>query len=83
VAKKQTRRSISLKAQSYARLEDLANAVGLPVSALVEDIVAAVCESNGIAEVSREDGLLRLKNRNRKNTHPECAADFHSGIFTF
>lgn len=73
-----TRRSISVKGTTYARLEKGGTQLGRSVSGLVEDAVAAFLDGLGVPEVTREE-VAKHKPRERDAADDDIA----SGIFTF
>lgn len=60
MARKQTRRSISVRAEVYATLDKACSDNGSSVSAFVEDAVRAKLAAMGVAMVSREEALVYL-----------------------
>lgn len=60
MAKRQSRRSVSFRAEVFVRLHDAAVADGTPLSAFVESIVTAALDRASVPAVSRDDALRRL-----------------------
>lgn len=76
MAKRQTRRSISVMGVTYARLHNYTQRVGKSVSGLLEELIAAKLDAEGEPMVTREQVRAPVKR------DPEMD-DLASGIFTF
>lgn len=79
MAKKQTRRSISLRAEKFVRLERLAEKLGHNPTRLVELLVDAASEVHSVADVARDEALRCLGAKAK----PEPAMPDHGAHFTF
>ena len=55
MAKKSTRRSVSIKGTTYHRLKGYCDATGVSVSGLVEVLIASRLEAAGVPEFRAED----------------------------
>jgi hypothetical protein len=60
MAKRQTRRSISLRAEEYVRAQHLAEHLGLPVAAAIEAAIGKLADAEGVPKVDRADALRVL-----------------------
>lgn len=80
MAKRQTRRSISVKGVTYQRLKDFCAPNGQPISELIEKLVKDHLDAHGVpvpAVVEPRRG------RPRRAPDPVFADDIHSQHFTF
>jgi hypothetical protein len=73
MAKRQTRRSVSLRAEVFVRAANLAKHLGMPLSAMVEDLIRDRADTEGIAEVPRAEALDTLR-------HPAGVTFLRTGI---
>lgn len=65
MAKRQTRRSISLRTEVYVRLHDFTRATRQSDSAVTEKALAEYLDRHGAPTVTREEALDRMSGRIR------------------
>lgn len=78
MAKRQTRRSISVKAETYARVELLALKRKDSCSNTLEELIDMACTAAGIPTVDRDQAIAAQGQKSRP-----AGPDAAGGIFTF
>lgn len=76
MAKRQTRRSISVKGITYQRLKDYCDANGCSVSGYLEEIIAEKLDAAGVPVPA----VLKARPQRKSDTQPEEIVSQH---FTF
>jgi len=82
VAKRQTRRSISFRAEAFERIRQHCKERGLPVSAWAEIMLGKAMDGAGTPDVAREDALAELQRR-RDEKRAKRDAKHCAGVWTF
>lgn len=80
--KQQFRRSISVTAETYARLQNLAARDNRSISGIIEESIAARCAAEGIPEVHR-DAARRGRGHPNAPKPTGGGPNGCGGIFTF
>lgn len=79
MAKKQTRRSISVTGRTYQRFQTLCKLQDESMSGYLEKLIAAACEHHGVPEVV----ILKPSKRGPSRTTRETREEHISAHFTF
>lgn len=72
--KRQTRRSVSVRAEVYATLAAHCASIGVPVSSYVEDAAMSRARMEGAREVPREEAVARARGDYGRNASEREAA---------
>lgn len=67
---RQNRRTVSFKAETFYRLQELARALNSSPTKMADDAINALCEQHRIPSVSREEAVERLGEQSRARTRP-------------
>jgi hypothetical protein len=78
MAKKQTRRCFSVRAEVYVRLQRAAAAEGVPMTQVAERFINAALDAVGDPQVTRDEALAVLPPRKTRRSILTA-----SGFFTF
>lgn len=80
MARFQSRRAVSFRAEVFVALEDLCRAQGVSLASFVEDAVRNKMAIAGVALPSHADAVARLKARAPKPEKPLSFEDVISGV---
>lgn len=81
MAKRQTRRSISIRPQQYEALMQMAEAAGSTGSAEIEGLIEAAAKARGVPLMERADAVL--KQQRERSAKPRREQPNPGAYFTF
>lgn len=81
-ANRQTRRSISFRAEVFERIRQHCEERGIPVSAWAEIMLSKAMDGVGTPDVAREDALAELQRR-REEKRAKKQAKHCAGVWSF